>query len=148
MSELLELAKGNTIFHYTNLLSFKSIIESGEMWFTRVDFLKNSKEFIDFNEQLESVYIRKVSQFNYEYDKSIIQGMKKKWFDKVRASFYKKSYNCSFCKDGDYIPMWNYYLELDGISIGMNSQKLMEVLNSKNSIQIRKYEVIYSQFEK
>lgn len=119
-----------TIFHYTNLHAFKSIIETGELWFTRIDCLNDYSEFSYYNKVLSKARDDFISEHNvhYDYDLLIIN----KWVDdnlvKPRDAHCKKTFISSFSSQGDSIPMWNYYSDKSGIAIGFNRDLLVQEL--------------------
>lgn len=134
-----------SVFHYTNLSALMSIVESGELRFTRIDYLNDSKEFKDFTDILETQIQKRYATFEFLYDRSIFDLVVRPLYEKVRESFYKRTFNLSFCINGDSIPMWNYYSESTGICIEFDRAELFKLLSSSNAeFNFRQHPVIYS----
>jgi len=144
MDKLLQVYDIQTVYHYTTLNAFESIIESGELWFTRIDFLNDSKEYFDFSDIFIELINQKIMLCNDDFNKGILKYIKDFYLVKIRNGMSPRKYNFSCCIDGDYIPMWNYYSDSMGISIGIDREILYKCLQENNFNRISQHKAVYS----
>lgn len=137
-----------TIYHYTNLNAFKSIIENGEMWFTRVDCLNDFSEYNYYKDifniaRHEYVLEREIKS---TYDLAYLNSFADNRFIKSRDAHYKKTFTFSLSNIGDSIPMWNYYSDKSGIAIGFNKELLLIALRKKLNeyYAITQWDIVYN----
>ena len=123
----------STIFHYTNLDAFKSIIEKGEIWFTRIDCLNDFSEYIYYREILKKSREEFILErgIKHQYDLTFINRYVDNVLIKIRDDYYKKTFTFSLSNNGDSIPMWNYYSEKSGIAIGFDKMLLFIELGKR-----------------
>lgn len=133
------------IYHYTNLNAFKNIIESGQLWFTRIDSLNDYSEYHYFND----VYRKAVFYFFKDKKEDDIALALNKWLEyhliKSRDNYYKQTYTLSFCKDSDSIPMWNYYSDKSGVAVGFDKSLLISLLyeEEKTNLSFTNGDILY-----
>lgn len=139
-----ELIENEVVFHYTNLSAFTSIINSGELRFTRVDFLNDQKEFQHFSDVMEETISNMYQASEDDYHKLLIDSIIRPLYKEVRSSFINKTFNLSFSKNGNSIPMWNYYADSTGISIGIKRDKIFRLMSAKYSnYAFRQHSILY-----
>lgn len=131
------------IYHYTTLNALVSILSSNEKYaclrFTRIDYLNDSDEFIDYDRMIKYAF--------FELDKELPKDLKSD-FDMFREEFdlelknenMKKIFTMSFSNDRDSIPMWNYYSDSTGISIGFDKKKLIENIEMNLTDDIQSFD--------
>lgn len=120
----------DTIYHYTNLHALKNIIETGEIWFTRVDCLNDYSEYNYYKSIFNDARNRFIKENNIieKFDLTLLTD--NKLLD-IRDSYLKKTYTFSLTNCKDSIPLWNYYSDKLGIAIGFNKDLLINEIISK-----------------
>ena len=116
-----EQPKLNTIYHYTNLNNFISIIENQALYCTNTSFLNDKREYkygVDL--LLSRIDILKNNGFN-----SDILDMLVKHIDLI---FKSERYVTCFSKNGDLLSQWRAYANNGkGISIGFNRKYFVTI---------------------
>lgn len=127
------------IFHYTNINSFKSIIENKTFRATKSKFL---------NDKSEIIYFKKVS---YEYVNTFFNSMKRldnikekvlkgidNFFDKINTDLFNNTYILSFSLNQDSLALWSNYNNYEGYVIGFNYFDFLKNFNLEEcSIKIK-----------
>lgn len=119
------------IYHYTTLKSFISIIENGEFWLTRIDYMNDFSEFYYIVTALNKAF--------ENYDKALFSCDPEKVISNrdTLIAFRNKNvdryYSMSFCNNPDSIPMWMNYSSIDGVAIGVNLDVLDIILQDLTS---------------
>lgn len=112
-------ASTDLLYHYTSLDAFVSIVKSQSLYFTNVNFLNDSKEF------LHGVYSIKmaVEELREKENNEIL--------DKIESNtnqlLEKEKYVACFSKEGDLLSQWKAYANNGkGVSIGFEFDNLRE----------------------
>jgi hypothetical protein len=118
-----EQPKINTIYHYTNLNNFISIVENQTLYCTNISFLNDKREYkygVDL--LLGRIDILKDSGFNVE-----ILDMLTKHIDLI---FKSERYVTCFSKNGDLLSQWRAYANNGkGVAIGFESMMIERRMN-------------------
>ncbi|WIV20239.1 DUF2971 domain-containing protein [Paenibacillus polygoni] len=112
----------NLIYHYTGAEALKSIVLNQSFWITKSDYLNDTSEQIMIMDLLKGFF--KEQKMDKNVQKYIMDQLSK----------YLNEYNhyiLSFSKTDDSLPLWNYYSENEGYSIGIDKEEFIE--------QLRKY---------
>lgn len=153
---------GGEIFHYTSPESFDKIMFSGEndtkikLYASRYDCVNDTSEgkyVIDvYNSVVKDLYDA-ISEDKYMTIKNLLptnHSLIRKYKDEECVHVSEKMcdmYICCFSKDGDSLPMWNYYSKdskYQGYNIGIDGIEAIENLHKyRSDVNIKWYEVIY-----
>ncbi len=135
----------NSVYHYTSLDAFTKIIKGEKLWFTHIDCLNDTSEYSHYDIVLEKAIdeVKKETIINtneLENRLDIIHKFKK--------LFHPDIYTFSFSNNGNSIPMWNYYSEVSGISLGFNKillTKMMSEYYIRKAIAFSGNDIIYDE---
>lgn len=109
------------IYHYTGAEALKSIVLNQTFWITKSDYLNDASEQIMIMDLLKNFF--KEHKMDKVVQKYIMDQLSK----------YLNEYNhyiLSFSKTDDSLPLWNYYSENEGYSIGIDKDKFIENLRN------------------
>ncbi|NPV00515.1 MAG: hypothetical protein HPY53_03935 [Brevinematales bacterium] len=114
----------DSLYHYTDIESLKSIIEKKELWATNCLFMNDSKEMMYFLDSFYK-YFNKKSGIIRDPKEVLINWIKR---DQFLEKFFKDSlqhYVLSFSKDGDSLILWGNYSKNIGYCIEFSRTKLV-----------------------
>jgi len=167
-SRIIDLMKRNqhryegSLYHYTSPAGFLGIV-GGDMklWFTRYDFLNDKtegKDVIDaYKKTCHRLYLEKILD---EETYRNINDIKLDHVKQIRCEYsgevvYLKRavdyYLCSFSRNSDILPMWNYYLKNDkykGYALGFKYLKESIASKYQMGYNFGIYSVIYDDEKK
>lgn len=135
------------ITHYTSDVGFKSIIETGRLWFTDIDYLNDY-----FERQLVSSKIHETYSLMEHNDILSLDVIKKGEEDLFAIE--KKSFSASrafvlSCSDlPDELPMWNYYSKNSphgGYNISFDSDVLCKSIISNVALTLSNSYLLFGQ---
>lgn len=109
------------IYHFTGAEALKSIVLNQSFWITKSDYLN------DTTEQIMIMDLLKVFFKEQKMDKDV-QG-----YIRDQLSKYLNDYNhyiLSFSKTDDSLPLWNYYSENEGYSVGIDKDDFINKLRT------------------
>lgn len=107
----------DTLFHYTSLNGFISIIETQSFYCTNVNFLNDSKEF---KYGVETI-LKAVENLTTNKNSSILEKIK----DNIELLLKSDKYVTCFSKEGDSLSQWRAYgNDGKGISLGFKFSDL------------------------
>ncbi|WP_226003059.1 DUF2971 domain-containing protein [Paenibacillus sp. BJ-4] len=112
----------NLIFHYTGAEALKSIILNQSFWITKSDYLNDSTEQ-SVIKQLLQTFFKEQAKMSKEVQKYISEQLDK----------YLNDYNhyiLSFSQSDDSLPLWNYYSQNEGYSIGIDKSEFISQLET------------------
>lgn len=151
-----------SVFHYTSLDGFKSIVENSSIRFTECCYLNDKKEYLD------AIRILDILDEKYQNDDSLkgrlIRDTKKK-LDKSYGDEtifitqrndkliidYSKYFVFSTTMKQDSLPMWNYYTKdksIDGCVISLDVDRLVNSWLKYDNTELVYGKVIYKDDEK
>ncbi len=158
------------IYHYTSENGIIGILQKDEvlLWLTKADSLNDRTEGKDIFEHLlivceDLLYNQQITQEQYykitklknkSTTKSPIMYFSSKESSSTKLlekAYYECDiYTMSFCKEKDYLPMWNYYgsSETQGYCLHFNSENLKDTIIEDNSYWFEITEIIYNDTEK
>jgi len=125
-----------TIYHYTSIDCFKSIVEKSELWLTNVLYMNDKMEYIDY---LVSV-ADSMPAIKEKIGNNTFIDLLQELYDDDLATFNKSPqglssyFMFSTCSKNDYIPMWNYYSDRTGICLEFHRADLDKYLAEFSSI--------------
>ena len=144
-----------TIYHYTNALGLKGILEDGNFNLSHAKFMNDKTEII-YTQKLiiKQLIMLNSKETNIEiktiYKKFIeIMGDENKYTNEIESVKYRESkdrlpeYILSFSFDIDSQHMWSSFKCEDGYNIGIDFHKLYEKMNREGSILFIPSKVIY-----
>lgn len=116
--------ENHPLYHYCSIDTLASILSNKSLRFSDVRFLNDTTEF----QEAVSFYLSYIREHKAEYSEEFISLISHEDFiQKLRnyeQHYYLKNskdqpvngepcitYTCSFCLDGDSLPMWNYYAD-------------------------------------
>lgn len=108
------------LYHYTGAFALKSIIQTNSFWITKSEYL---------NDESEQVVIKKLLNIFFKNNNKMSRDVQK--FISDSFDKYLKDYNyyiLSFSESDDSLPLWNYYSENDGYNIGIEKDRLIELM--------------------
>ncbi|WNH08039.1 DUF2971 domain-containing protein [Thalassobellus suaedae] len=109
----------DTLFHYTSLNGFISIIETQSFYCTNVNFLNDSKEF----KYGEETILKAVENLKTNENSSILEKIK----NNIELQLKSDKYVTCFSKEGDSLSQWRAYgNDGKGISLGFEFSDLTE----------------------
>lgn len=139
-----------SIYHYTGIDGFKSIIEKKQIRFTNRFYLNDKSEGIYaldlFYENIDLIFSD--IPFIFEEDESIRNSLLQQIQD-YKTEMRKERFQifqASFSINDDSLCLWNYYTKGDGIkgfNIGFDSSKLCDSLMDKIQTEGDKYNKPY-----
>lgn len=121
----------DTIYHYTSHASAMSMISNFELWLTNIRFMNDAKEFLWVYDRLNEIISKrkeenKILNSLIENDISVREDKSKRNISICVSSF-------SFNKDD--VAQWvQYGSNGEGISVGFNTEKLLECIKEKHSV--------------
>ncbi len=147
--------------HYTSFKGLDGILKSKSLWFSSYRFLNDESEGKIINEVLDSVLDECKEIDNDEFKKSIkeviptnsnesslirfLSGKKN-----TEAQDDKRIFICSFSKNNDCLPMWNYYTkdkDSKGFNLVFRKDDLIKQINGNQDItfdECKVFKVIYN----
>ena len=115
-----------TLFHYTNFVGLKGILQTRRLWLTDHKYLNDPSEIAHGKNNILN-YIEKNITHN-----SNLQGFLKKTLADIIDQGYK-TFLTSFCQREDYLPAWRYYGDNGaGFAIGFNKKYFLRSDPSEN----------------
>ncbi len=124
-SQSITLPQNGLVYHYTSANAFISIIEHGTLRFTDRNYL---------NDKSEGKYVLELiaqnDYFSALWESSGIFEIFKALCEKRQNNPNKKGRHvcqCSFSKQGDHLPMWNYYSksnQAEGFNIAFSVEEI------------------------
>lgn len=157
-----------TIYHYTSPEGLIGILQQNNpvLWFSRYDILNDTAE----GKNVMSVYRKACNKLlnSKEISKRFYDDIYNLEIAKKTALIYKEAINntihgkytecdkyiCSFSKNGDSLPMWNYYVKnnkFEGFNIGFTffaNEYDIHKTALDNGYSIEFYSVIYDENQK
>ncbi|WP_179030700.1 DUF2971 domain-containing protein [Paenibacillus kribbensis] len=112
----------NLIFHYTGAEALKSIILNQSFWITKSDYLNDSTEQAVIKQLLQT-FFKEQAKMSKEVQKYISEQLDK----------YLNDYNhyiLSFSQSDDSLPLWNYYSQNEGYSVGIDKSEFISQLET------------------
>jgi hypothetical protein len=111
----------STIYHYTNISSFISIVGGKSLWASRAEFLNDATEF-RYGLEICRAAAEKISELGAPYS-AFVSHLRRAM---ERGS--KSPFVTCFCRDGDLLSQWRAYSSHgQGLSIGFRSEALVKV---------------------
>jgi hypothetical protein len=110
----------NLIYHFTGAEALKSIVLNQCFWITKSDYLNDTTEQVVIMELLK-VFFKEHTKMDKDIQKYIREQLMK----------YLTQYNhyiLSFSQSDDSLPLWNYYSENEGYSIGIDKTDFIRKL--------------------
>jgi hypothetical protein len=130
-----------TLYHYTSIESFMSILNSAEIWLTKFDYLNDPNELTYTTDLIKEVYKENPEVANKAYLENIL----KRIIDQFEYSFI-----FSLCGNKDSLGMWSYYSKFNGINIHLSNNFYQEAYYSDSDnlfFAVNKGKVIYDREE-
>lgn len=152
----LDKLERGSLSHYTTPSAVYSILSQEELWFTDYRFLNDFSEGEIIWDVVESILNEN------QYEKKFIDSIKEVRTEQtirvneIRGGFSCEKYIyyvCSFSKNNDSLPLWNYYArtaETSGYNLVFNKSKLVNSIVEKNLLQKSDYalmKVLYREGE-
>lgn len=128
VNHLHEHLEMDEIYHYTSAEGLQGIMQTGELWFTRWDYLNDSSEFKYIHEIIENNakiykqdkdFVRLIDSIN----KQIVGLKESRYWNDERTDIYF----ASFSEHSDALNMWSRYTKSSstlGYSLGFESKGL------------------------
>lgn len=152
------------IYHYTSAEGLQGIMQTGELWFTRWDYLNDSSEFKYIHEIIEN------NARNYKSDKDFYKliGSINKQIVQLKDSRYLNDegtdiYFASFSERSDILNMWSRYTKSPstlGYSLGFDTKgifvnrkldiaasRIIYDINKQNEITQQMLELLYGMYQ-
>ncbi|MCJ8010152.1 DUF2971 domain-containing protein [Paenibacillus sp. KQZ6P-2] len=130
-----EFTHQSNLFHYTNAVALKSIIEKQELWATKSNFLNDYTETIYILEVLNHVYNFIKERYNsdtVEFFDLIMEDVKYDFISKQNGNDSNSMFVISLSENPDSLSLWSQYSSVDGYNIGLDLNK---IINSIKQIQ-------------
>jgi hypothetical protein len=120
-SEYLETAPPETLYHYTSQTGLLNIIETAELWATKVQYMNDATEFYRALNMARSILDDMIGQTLIETPVTAHAQLKRSLAGLEGINIFA----ACFCEDGDLLSQWRGYSESGGgASIGFGSAKL------------------------
>lgn len=147
--------------HYTSFKGLDGILKSKSLWFSSYRFLNDESEGKIINEVLDSVLDECKEIDNDEFKKSIKEVIPTNSNESSLIRFLSGKKNteaqddqrifiCSFSKNNDCLPMWNYYTkdkDSKGFNLVFRKDDLIKQINGNQDIILNEckiFKVIYN----
>lgn len=111
-----------TLYHYTSVLAYKCIVESRCFWASDVRFLNDDNE-------IRYGYAKVKGAISSKIDDSLVSDVAVEALLALENNLFDDFGVCSvsFCTDGDLLSQWRGYGNEQGVSIGVNSEKIRKI---------------------
>lgn len=139
-----ELFPVECIYHYTTLDGFISILENRDFWISNINFMNDSREFIDGKNMFIKYLKNKTSQdtehaeFYNELENIVNSDSSTGFYNIDRNDIFA----LSFCDKGDLLTQWQVYGK-NGIAIGFENElttyNAMTFMNEERYIETIKH---------
>ena len=123
------------IYHYTNDMGFRGILETGKLWLTDIFALNDPSELEYGLDNLRKEIKNKIDDKHPE--RNIIDW----WFSKIKEKKEQLAFfcACSFSSSIDDLGQWRAYADSGrGFAIGFNTQILKDAFSTDNNTMICK----------
>ncbi len=118
------------LFHYSDLSGITGILETRQLWLSKVQYMNDYSEVEFFIKRLFYI-IEHLPKFGISNE--VLEKVKQ-IINEIRKDFYL----ASFCENGDLLSQWRGYSnDYVGVSIGLNSETLMNHAKKTNLKLIR-----------
>ena len=129
----------DSLYHYTDLLAMKSIIENKALWLTRYDFL-NDMEEIKYISSIIDIAIENITDKNFrQFIRECLDLLNDYFNDTIEGDLLtalKNSisniYVLSTSKKEDNLSMWHYYAGGAGCSVKIDTLELRKQIEGRN----------------
>ncbi|MBJ7417321.1 MAG: DUF2971 domain-containing protein [Niveispirillum sp.] len=130
----------DTLFHYTDINSFKLIIDSGVIWASDVFYLNDSMEMIYGKNKIKSYleFLLRDPRNSQVFMKSIRELIE-------NLSVECRTYVACFCSDGDSLSQWRGYGGEQGVSFGVSISNIKTLKMPGSYFAVRP--VVYGEVE-
>jgi hypothetical protein len=91
------------VFHYTDLLGFKSIISNDDLWLTHLRYSNDEEEMLHGQRIVNEVIAEALNGPSASHRSDFLKDVKKKLAQQVDV------YICCFCLKGDLLSQWRGY---------------------------------------
>ena len=129
------------LFHYTSFDAFQKIIASRKIWATDIHYLNDASEFMYTLELAREVmksrsaittYAELMVDKSSDLDRNVAELMINSihMTEAIKRDMY--SYVFSLTEERSLLSQWRAYCSKGGVSVGFNSQKLLDILNKHN----------------
>lgn len=150
------------IYHYTSPDGLLSILQNKKLWFSKIDFLNDTKERVYVLDVYQKVLKDLIS--DDKIDEAFLNAINEISLNN-RSSFHEADeedvehytygdadyYICCFSKDRDSLPMWNYYskgFSYEGYNLECNFDREVFYGEMKDhKYNLKEYNVIYDSSE-
>lgn len=109
-----------TLYHYTCIDAFMSIMKNRDFWISNIRFMNDSQEFVNGRDIFIKVIQERLCNEN-EKVKSFLLKLQDVCKSDISSGIFKINskdiFSLSFCSDGDILTQWQFYGE-EGVSIG------------------------------
>lgn len=125
-------------FHYTSGQGLFGILNSQQLHCTNLRFMNDPSEEFYFDQLLDELILKRGEElrivhetlFNESYRNAVLSPTER--------------FVVSFSKNGDSLPMWNYYSKGNGYNIEIDLKKLIE-LNRTQDLSVLKVDINYDE---
>lgn len=132
MNELLqspirEITKVETkiLYHYTNSTALYNIIDKGQLWVSKSDYLNDRSE-ITYTQKLLS-YVEEIAKKDFINDEKFHHVIDTKFVSTIQNTSYDL-FILSLTDNPDSLMLWSGYANNDGYNIGFDVEKFMKNL--------------------
>lgn len=142
--EVERIIKQKYIYHYTSREGLKGILDSGKLWFSKIDCLNDKDEIFDGINLLIENALRNID--SEESDASI----KKMQDSMCERLFQNQIFVCSFSKKADEIALWSNYTKdskSQGYNLAFTYDELLSSIIVKNKDILDECSVSFGQVE-
>lgn len=119
------------IYHYTDISSAISIIESQELWSSNIAFLNDFNELICAQNIMKNLVNEKNRVSSDEMARSVVL----KLMNDIDSGFLYATFVFSFCPDGDLLSQWRGYGS-SGVAIGFDVEQFGDLFSDTMLVKV------------
>lgn len=112
----------NILYHYTNAESLLNILDSGEMWITKSNYM-NDPEEIEYGLKIFNTEINKYKSSDKQYFEPLVN-----WIKGVHN--YHDYFILSLSDNDDSLSLWDRYSNGRGYCIGLDIDEMITELRT------------------
>ncbi len=121
--ELLDQNPPDQLYHYTGQEGLLNILESGELWATKVQYMNDTTEIRLAVELADSRLKERIKIIPDEGGRKLVKYI----IDGLSGIAHVNICSVSFCKEPDLLSQWRGYSSAGGVAIGFRSVDLKSV---------------------
>lgn len=105
------------LYHYTNILALKDILQNRKIWLTKADYMNDSQEVVYATEKISRIFME-----TFDYRSKCYNQVMNKII--IPNRFNKRAFIVSLSRDHDSLPLWSNYAHMEGYNLAFRSDRL------------------------